>query len=250
MSWISALLGLDASKNQGKASAAQSALLKQQRMMMEQAQPYMQALMQWYAQNAGLKMPGMGGIGGGLGATPGIAGNQGVPRTQPIGGMPGKVPFGAPRATAGGGAPTTQPTGGVPGLPNSAVGIYGSNPADVFRLQAAEEDVNRLARQRAQQLQYRLGQQGLGGSATMGAALARNEGDALSQLAAFRRNLAMNAGQEQQQRMSQLLNALNPMLGQGPALAQQYGQMANQWGQQQQQQQQQLMQLAMMFAGG
>lgn len=258
---IGDLLGLNQAKDQRKASAAQNALLTQQREMMQQAQPYYQALMQWMSGNAGLQMP----------QAP-QAPMPAAPMAQAVApAVKGKAKAGFGPAPAAPRMPTVAPQMAAPpmtmapppmttaqpafpmarqpaaGLQNSALGVYGSNPADVFRMQQAEEDIDRLARQRAQQLQYRLGQQGIGGSGTMAAALARNESDALSQLANFRRQLAIGAGQEQERRMSALMQFLNPALGAGPALAQQYGQMAGQFGQQGAQQQQQLMQMLPFF---
>lgn len=188
--------------------------------------PYYQQLLQWAAQNAGLPA---------LPQSPGIAGPMGQPAAQPPmtpnagsatrfqgggGGGFGMKPAGSSMDQLAGMRTQGQPMAGIqpmggpprpgaPGLSNAEVGIYGSNPADVYRLQQAEEDVNRQAEQRARLLQYRLGQQGMGNSATMAAALTRNEGDAMGQFANFRRSLAMNSGQEQERRMQMLMQYIN-----------------------------------------
>jgi hypothetical protein len=120
---------------------------------------------------------------------------------------------------------------GMGSIPQSALGIYGTNPADQYRFAQAEDEIGRLRQRRAQQLQYQLGQQGAGTNTTA-AALGRNEEDALRQLTEFRRNLAINAGSEQERRVGALLGALSPGFGQGQAAAGIFGQQAAQAGSQ------------------
>lgn len=246
LGFIGDLLGLNQAKSARQSSAAQNAIAKQQLAMMQQAEPYYGALLQWAAQNAGLRLP----------QTPGIAGPVSAPSAQPKPGFGSSMDRLAAMRAGGQGTASIQPVGGRPqiggllqggqpaaGLPNSALGIYGSNPADVYRMQQAEEEVNRLANQRGQMLQYRLGQQGIGNSATAGAALARNEQDALTQLANFRRQLAINAPMEQERRMQQVFQLLGLGQGAGGQAASIYGQQAGLQQQQAQGQQQMLMQL-------
>jgi hypothetical protein len=210
---------------------------------MQQASPYYGGILQFLAQNAGL--PGIAANVNGQPVPQGPSPSPALARGQPGFGTSmdrlAQIRAGGQQTASiqpmrgyqGGGAGTP---GGQPaaGLPNSALGVYGQNPADVFRMQQAEEDINRLANQRGQMLQYRLGQQGIGNSATAGAALGRNEQDALTQLANFRRGLAMNAGTEQERRVQQLLAAMgigqsaggqaSSIFGQNAALQQQQGQ--------------------------
>jgi len=113
--------------------------------------------------------------------------------------------------------PSVQPPAsggflGGPGVSQSQLGIFGQG-ADALRFQQAEEDINDAARQRANLLRFRLGQQGIGNSGTMASALAQNERGAMDSLADFRRNLAINAGGEQERRMQLLAQLLG--LGQG-----------------------------------
>jgi hypothetical protein len=116
-------------------------------------------------------------------------------------------------------------------LPDSALGIFAQNPEDRLRFQAAEEDIGRLRDTRANQLQHALGMRGAG-QGTISAALARNEGDAQQQTAAFRRNLALAARAEQERRVGALLQALAPGLGAGNAAAGIFGQQAQLYGNQ------------------
>lgn len=198
-------------------------------------------LLQWAMANAGLQLP-----------------QQPAPMTaQPITPTPTPMPQPQPRPLAGRGgfgvrqpaapAPppmaSIQPVGPSPfvpgnttpvpggaqpsvGLPNSALGVFGQG-ADALRFQQAEEDINDAARQRANLLRYRLGQQGIGNSGTMASALAQNERGAMDSLADFRRNLAINAGSEQERRMqllAQLLGLGQGIGSQGQAVSGQYKQ--------------------------
>lgn len=146
----------------------------------------------------------LGGMFGGQGMTS-MLGGQGMASTQPVGGMSYQ------QALASRMSEPTQ--AGV--LPYSQLGIYGQNPADRYRLQQAEEDIGRMADRQSHQLGYRLGQQGIGQSGIGAAAQAQNQLAATRDLSNFRRNLAINSGQEQQQRIAQLLAALG--LGAGAA---------------------------------
>jgi hypothetical protein len=191
-----------------------SALRFQQTEVGKQAAGAYQPLLQWAMQNAGL---------------PQSATFQppSAPMPQPpiIGGRGG---FGMPQPMA-----STQPVGGpMPlqpqpsGVPNSALGVFGQG-ADALRFQQAEEDINDAARQRANLLRFRLGQQGIGGGGIAAAAQVQNERGAMDSLADFRRNLAINAGGEQERRMqllAQLLGLGQGIGSQGQAVSGQYKQ--------------------------
>jgi hypothetical protein len=129
-------------------------------------------------------------------------------------------------ATPANGSPGSTPlpagTGGLPG-------IFGQNEQDRLAFQAAEEDLSRTRDRSAEQLKFQLGQRGAG-EATISSALARNEGDYMQQLSAFRRQLALAARAEQERRVASLLGALNPGLGQGAAASGAFGGLANMFG--------------------
>lgn len=109
-------------------------------------------------------------------------------------------------------------------------GNYGSRE-DQLRFQAAQEDINRLARLRGNQLQSTMHNRGIADS-SQAAALAGNERAAMADLTGFRRNLAINAGQEQERRLQQYMAALGPAFGQGAQAAQIAGQQGQYYGQQ------------------
>lgn len=126
------------------------------------------------------------------------------------------------------GEPSPAANGGLPpgqgSLPPGALGIYGTNPADQYRLRQAEEELSRARMQREQALRFRLGRQGAG-EATTASALGTVERDYQSELGQFQRGLAINAGQEQERRVQALLAALGVGFGQGGAAGQAYGQL-------------------------
>lgn len=257
MGFLSSFLGLDAQKDARKSASAQRGIANRQMGAMDQALPYYGGVLQFLSQNAGMQSPRapMAAMGQEVAQPRPGAGFGTADRMQGAAQPSAMDQLAQMRAQAGarpvGGArqPGVNPDGApAPGvLPNSALGVYGSNPADVYRMQQAEEEVNRLADSRARMLQYRLGQQGIGNSATAGAALARNESSALNQLADFRRNLAMNAGGEQERRVQQLLAAMGMGVGMGGQASAGFGQSAAMSQQQSQNQQQQLMSLLPLF---
>jgi len=104
-------------------------------------------------------------------------------------------------------------------------------PEDQTRFQMAEDQISQLARNRANQLGHAMHQRGIA-TGSQASALAANERDALNQLAGFRRQLAVNAPHEQQQRIAALLGALNPALSMGGQAANIYGQQGLYQGQQ------------------
>ena len=187
------LLGANqARRSQQSALGPQKQLAQQQLGLYRQASPYYGQILQYLAGNAGLGVPGaQSSVPGGMGQ-PGFAG-PGTGHPAP----------GTPSLT---GAPAAIPTG--------ALGIYGTNPADQYRFQQAQEQIDAQRRQQAQRLQYQLGQQGAGANA-IASVLGRNENAAMDQLAKFRQGLAINAGQEQTNRVQQLLGALGAGFGQG-----------------------------------
>lgn len=121
------------------------------------------------------------------------------------------------------------------GVTNQQLGIYNGTPEDQLRNAAAQDDINRFMQQQQSQIQHQLGQRGMLDSSVYGGALSQLSNNALQQYSDYRRQLATGAGQEQDQRMQNLLNALNPSLGGGQqamgGLNQLYGN-ANQMSQQ------------------
>lgn len=194
----------------------QDALRFQQVEAGKQALGTYQPLLQWAMQNAGLQLPQQPKTAQPMTPTPAVqqpgrgfgTANRGQQAAMPMPAAPSPQP-GASIQPVGQPQPLQQPQ---VGLPNSALGVYGQG-ADALRFQQAEEDVNDAARQRANLLRYRLGQQGIGSSGTMASALAQNERAATDSLADFRRNLAINAGGEQERRMQLLAQMLG--LGHG-----------------------------------
>jgi hypothetical protein len=181
------LLGANqARRAQQSALKPQQALAREQLGLYRQASPYYGQILQYLAGNAGL---------------PGVQ-TQGAPAAPQSG-------FGG---AAGAGAQTLS--GAPAAIPQGALGIYGSNPADAYRFQQAQEQIDAQRRQQAQRLQYQLGQQGAGANA-IASVLGRNQNAAMDQLAKFRQGLAINAGQEQTNRVQQLLGALGAGFGQG-----------------------------------
>ena len=234
-------------------AAKQPKLKTFQEQAARQGLEYYQPLLQWAAQNAGLPLPQQQqGIGGQMGTGP-MGLPQGQPSAQqqlaqmPMAGAAGRGEWSHPGAQPRMQQPPPRasilPVGGQPGgmrpevqqlqqnaqqqfaqfgqapqagvLGGQALGVYGQNPADVYRLQQAEEDINRQANQRARLLQYRLGQQGIGGSGVAADALRMNEMDALRGLSDFRRQLAIGSGQEQERRLSLLMQLLGLGTAQG-----------------------------------
>jgi hypothetical protein len=184
------LLGANqARRAQQSALKPQQALAREQLGLYRQASPYYGQILQYLAGNAGLGVPGAGGA-------------QGVPGAMPEPGT-GHLAPGTPLSP---GAPAA--------IPQGALGIYGTNPADQYRFQQAQEQIDAQRRQQAQRLQYQLGQQGAGANA-IASVLGRNQNAAMDQLARFRQGLAINAGQEQTNRVQQLLGALGAGFGQG-----------------------------------
>lgn len=182
------LLGANrAAGAQRRALDPQRRLAQDQLGLFHQASPYYGQVLQYLAGNAGL----------------------GIPSAQPT----------AQRAQPGFGTPpiasTQAPLTGTPSaIPQSALGIYGTNPADQYRFQQAQEQIDQERRQQAQRLSYMLGQQGAG-SNTIASVLGRNQQGAEDQLARFRQQLAINAGGEQERRVGALLQALGAGFGQG-----------------------------------
>lgn len=193
---LSLLGASQASRQQRAALGPQRSLARQQAALFREAQPYYGQVLQYLAGNAGLPVPGAAAGGG---------------------------------SPAAGGGPGLPP--GAGSIPESALGVYGTNPADRYRFAQAEDELGNLRRLQASRLAYQLGQQGAG-SNTIAAALARNEQGATDQLSQFRRQLAINAGAEQERRVGGLLSALSPGFGAGPAAAGIYGQQAAQAGSQ------------------
>jgi hypothetical protein len=215
----SSLFGaLGAGKAQKRQAAAAEAGSKLQRKAFHQANPYYQQALAALGQGAGLNVtPYTTPVKGAKPGAPGFGGTPGMASIQPVGGQP---PMGQPPA----GAAST------PGQGN----IYETSPEDVYRLQQAEEDIGRQNSLASNALMRRLGQQGIGGS-TLGSALTQQGQSAMDRFAQFRRQLAMNATQERQNRLMQLINAAQPGLSMGQQGISNAMGMANMYGQQGQQ---------------
>jgi hypothetical protein len=109
--------------------------------------------------------------------------------------------------------------GGPPmagGVTNQQLGIYNMNASRInFSNAAAQDDINRMQQQQQSQLLHAMGQRGMANSSIYGGSLAQLGENAMQQYSDYRRKLAMGAGQEQDQRVQNLMNALNPSLGFG-----------------------------------
>lgn len=213
----SALSGFGASKAAKKAAGEQAAVGKRMRRTYDKVNPLYLQTLDWYARRAGLPGIDTGGaptnaVSGQGGISPATAARMGLTQQQP--GMRGRDAYSQR---------------GV--LPNSALGIWGSNPEDVMRMNQAQEGVDLMAQQRQQMLMNRLGRQGIGGS-TMASAVGNIDQDAFRQLADFRRNLALSAGQEEERRMANVMGGLGPGISMGEQGANMSGQQANMYGQQ------------------
>lgn len=132
-------------------------------------------------------------------------------------------------------AGVTQQAPGQFGLQNRSQqfglgGGFGSYE-DQLRLQGAQEDIARHQMQGANQLRFQLGQRGLA-DASIGAALGRNAALGQQQYGQFRRQLAIQAPQEQERRMAALQGLIGMGFGQGGAASAGYGQQAGVYGNQ------------------
>lgn len=109
-------------------------------------------------------------------------------------------------------------------------GVFNA-PQTRLQLQAGEEDINEARGRSTDTLLADLQRRGIRGPAAA-AALSRVAGDADTELARFRRQLALQADQEQERRLMQLLNSLGVGFGQGLNAQQAYTGLANSYGQQ------------------
>jgi hypothetical protein len=112
--------------------------------------------------------------------------------------------------------------GGMPGQQNFGIGGNWGSREDQLRLMQAEEDINRRQKIAGNQLRFNSNRMGLNEGA-VGANLARLAGQGQQEYGQFRRGLAINAGQEQQQRLAQLQSLLGFGLGQGSQAQGVYG---------------------------
>lgn len=219
----SLLGGLGANSAAKRAAGEQAAFGKRFRRQFDQASPlYMNAL-QYLAGRAGVGGAPMGAPVGAGGVSPGTAARMGMGAQQP--------------------GPDRYGQRGM--LPQSALGVYGQGE-DALRLNQADDQISQMLQQRQALLGNRLGRQGIGGS-TAAAAMGGLDQDAFRQLAEFRRGLAINAGQEQERRVAQLLGGLGPALSMGGQAANIYGGLAQQYGNQAQGALGSLGQLAQMY---
>lgn len=100
-----------------------------------------------------------------------------------------------------------------------------------LRLRQAEEDINRYAQMRGGGLQSTMQRRGIA-DASQASALAANERGAGQDFARFRRGLALEQQQQQQQALAQLMGVIGQGFGQGAQAAAGYGQQAGMYGQQ------------------
>jgi hypothetical protein len=121
--------------------------------------------------------------------------------------------------------------GAMPGQRPGGMGSGWGTPEDQLRFQAAEEDINKAAMQRANQLRFQMQRMGLNEGA-IGANLGRNASAAQQQLGQFRRGLAIDAPAEQARRLQALQQFIGMGFGQGSQAMSGYGQQAGQFGQQ------------------
>jgi len=197
---------------------AQEGIARNQTQLFRQTSPYYNQVLQLLSQNAGIEIPGV--------TTPASGVNRFGPWTGPRNPYEAGRPLSATGNPSVGSSPLPAGSGALPG---SLLGIYNQNEQDRLALGAAEDDIGRIREARNQQLRFQLGRRGAG-EATISSALAQNEGDYQSQIAAFRRNLALAARGEQERRLMQLIGALAPGLGQGSAAAGIYGGQAGLYG--------------------
>lgn len=147
-----------------------------------------------------------------------LAGNAGLNNPTPSN----------PNATPGAGLPGGNFTG-APQLPytnvsNAQLGLFGSNPADAFRLRAAEDEARQGLLSGLHQFSFGAGQRGLFGSSTDAAGRAALINAANQNTAQFGRQLAIQAPQTAMERLTTMAGLLNPGLGAGPAAGNLFGQ--------------------------
>lgn len=199
--------GRSAAKASKEALRRQAQLIGKQSNLFGQTAPYYQALLGAAAQNIGL---GAGPQGQGV--------NEYGNAYSPY--QPGNL-TGVRSEGYGGQQPVLQGQQNYGGL----------TPEDNLRLKAAEEDINRQAQHNANQLRFNANLSGLNTGA-VGAGLARNEQEALRNYAQFRRGLAIQAPEMQQQRLANFANLLSPGFGLGSAASAGYGQQGALYGNQ------------------
>jgi len=198
---LSAFAALKGSSAAKKSANAQKSIADKQAALYNQALPSYQDTINALRQNAGFAP---------------LDYNATQTSQQPVGGLLGRA--GVTHTVT-----TNNPQPLYNNVTDNQLGPY-NNPADRLRLLGAEENINRGLTGRQNQLSFSLGRRGLTGSNYDVAGRAALMSQAEQQRGAFARNLAINAGQEQERRLQLLLNALNPGLGSGPAASNAYGQ--------------------------
>lgn len=203
----SLLGGLKSGNAANKAANSQRDIAQQQAGLFGQASPYYNLLLQAYGQHLGFPGPQM------------------VPQgPQPAGGVLGRAGVMQPGNGSQMQMPTTLPQG------------FNQNPyentEDRARLQQANTAISHNYQNAAHNLSYGLGRRGLTGSNLDVAGRTQLLADAARQQGNFQQQLAINAPQEFERRLSMFANLLNPGLGAGPSAAGMYGQQAAQFGNQ------------------
>jgi hypothetical protein len=199
--------GNKAAKAQNKATNAQASIANQQAGLFGASSPYYNLLLQAMGQHLGFPGPQM--VPQGPQSAGGVLGRAGV--MQPGHGSQMQMP-------------TTLPQG------------FNQNPfentADRARLQQANTAISHNYQNAAHNLSYGLGRRGLTGSNLDVAGRTQLLADASRQQGNFQQQLAINAPQEFERRLSMFANLLNPGLGAGPSAAGMYGNQASMYGQQ------------------
>lgn len=199
--------GNSAQAKQKQLAGAQYNYARRQLQQYDQYRPQFNAMMEQYGQN--------------IGAIPG--GPQGYVNQT------GVSPHQAQRLGISGDTTFQNPM--APGAENGyLLGPYAQQSYRLLR-QGAEQDIQRQMQGQDQNLMFQLGQQGIA-TGSQAAALGREHSDMLRGYSDYLRNLAINAGDKQQQQQQQYLGMLQGAMAPGSEGAGIMGQQAGMYGQQ------------------
>ncbi len=209
--------GSGAATKQKQILGYQRQIAEQQRNLMNYAVPQEKSALDQYASMIG--MPGSQSLTG-YGNASSIVGQ-------------GDTGYGHASGVAPGGTATYQ-NQFTPGPQNGY--LMGPYAQQAYRLRsaAAEQNLQHQTQNQDQNLEFQARQMGLSTGSTA-AALAREHQQNLQQYGDFQRNLAINAGQQEQQNLQNYMAMLNPGMGMGGQAANIYGQQAATYGNQAQQ---------------
>lgn len=208
---LGAFGGSGAATKQKQILGYQRQIAEGQRNLFANAAPQYQAALERYANDIGLSNSlGLGGYSNQVGVSPHQAQRLGI----------------SPE--------TTYQTGAGPTAENGY--LMGPYDQQAYRLRsaAAEQALQHQMQNADQNLQFQLGRQGIS-TGTQAAALAREHQNALQNYADFRRQLAIQAGQQEQQNLQNFAALAGQGLGQGVPAESVLGQQAGVYGQQAQQ---------------